>query len=100
MPVAAAVAKMFATDFAQAAFQLAAVVCGVFAHNSCGEHELVAERGRDRASGFKQRLQMRFGGLLKVKGGLTTVAPVGMTPRQQGRFGNPHAVFILTKLHF
>ena len=43
---------------------------------------------------------MRLGGLLESKGGLATVAPVRVAAGQQGGFGNPHAVFILTKLHF
>ena len=33
MPVAAGVAKMFATDFVEPTFQLATVECGVFAHD-------------------------------------------------------------------
>ena len=100
MPVAAGVAKMFATDFAEATFQLAAVECGVFAHRSGGEDKLVAEGRGNGASGFKQRFQMRFGGLLKTKGGFTPVAALCVTTGQQQRFGDPHAVFILTKLHF
>jgi hypothetical protein len=43
---------------------------------------------------------MRLGGLLKTKGGFAPVAPVRVTARQQRRFGNPHAVFILANLHF
>jgi hypothetical protein len=100
MPVAARVAKMFATDFAEAAFQLAAVDCGVFAHGLCGENKLVAESRWDWTSGFKQRFQMRFGGLLKPKDGFAPVTPLRMTTGQQRRFGDPHAVFILTNLHF
>ena len=100
MPVAAGIAKVFATDFAEATFQLAALEGGVFAHGSSGENELVAESGWNRASGFKQRFQMRFGGLLKTQGGFAPVAPLCVTTGQQQRFGDPHAVFILTKLHF
>ena len=100
MPVTAGVAKMFATDFAKATFQLGAVECGVFAHGSGGENKLVAESGWNGASGFKQRLQMRFGGLLKTKGRFAPVAPMCVTTGQQQRFGDPYAVFIPTELHF
>ena len=100
MPVAAGVAKMFATDFVEAPFQLAAVKGGVFAHGSSSKNELVAESGWNGASGFKQRFQMRFRGLLKAKRGLAAVAPVRVTTGQERGFGNPHAVFILTQLHF
>ncbi|MGA2181113.1 MAG: hypothetical protein ABSH15_16220 [Verrucomicrobiota bacterium] len=55
---------------------------------------------RDGAPGFEQSFQMRFGRLLESKGGLATVAPVCMAAGQQGGFGNPHAIFILTELHF
>ena len=100
MPVAAGVAKMFAADFVEAPFQLAAVECGVFAHGSSGENELVAESGWNGASGFKQRFQMRFGGLLKTNGSFAPVAPLCVTTGQQQRLGDPYAVFILTELHF
>jgi hypothetical protein len=43
---------------------------------------------------------MRLGRLLESKGGLAMVAPVRMAAGQQGGFGNPHAIFILTELHF
>ena len=89
-----------ATDFAEAAFQLAAVEGGVFAHGLSGENKFIAESGWNGASGFEQRFQMRLGGLLKTKGGFAPVASLCMTTGQQQRFGNPHAVFILTKLHF
>jgi hypothetical protein len=100
VPMAASVANMFATDIAETAFQLAAVECGVLTHGSCGENKLVAECRWDGASGFKQRFQMRFGGLLKAKSGFAPVASMRMTTRQQQRFGDPHAVFVLTNLHF
>ena len=100
MPVTAHVAKMFTTDFTPATFQLAAVECGVFAHGSGGENKLVAESGWDGASGLKQRFQMRFGGLLKTKGGFAPVAPMCVTTGQQRRFGDPYTVFIPTELHF
>ena len=100
MPVAAGVAKMQASDLAEAAFQLAAVDCGIFAHGSRGEDELVAESGWDGASGFKEGFQMRFGGSLETKRGFAPIASVRVTTGQQRRFGNPNAVFILTNLHF
>ena len=55
---------------------------------------------RDGASGFEQSFQMRLGSLLESKGGLATVAPVRVAAGQQGGFGNPHAIFILSELHF
>ena len=55
---------------------------------------------RDGASGFQQRFQVRLGGLLETQRRFAPVAPVRVTTGQEGRFGNPHAVFILTKLHF
>ena len=91
---------MFATDFAEAAFQLAAIECGVFAHRSGGEDKLVAEGRGNGASGFKQRFQMRLGRLLKTKRGLAAVASMSMAAGQEAGLGNPHAVFILTELHF
>src|ERR1041384_4838529 len=70
------------------------------AHSSSGENELVAESWRDGASGFEQSFQMRFGGLLKTERGFAAVASVRVTAGQQRRLGNPHAVFVLTELHF
>ena len=55
---------------------------------------------RDGAPGFEQSFQMRLGSLLESKGGLATVAPVCVAAGQQGGLGNPHAIFILTELHF
>ena len=55
---------------------------------------------RDGTPGFEQSFQMRLGSLLESKGGLAPVAPVCVAARQQGGFGNPHAIFILTELHF
>ena len=81
--VATSVAEMFATNFAEAAFQLAAVECWEFAHGSCGQNELVAEGGWDGPPGFKQRFQMRFGGLLKAKDGFAPVAALRMATGQQ-----------------
>ena len=43
---------------------------------------------------------MRFGSLLESQGGFAAVAPVRVATGQQCGFGNPHAVFILSKLHF
>ena len=43
---------------------------------------------------------MRLGSLLESQSGFATVAPVRMAAGQQGGLGNPHPVFILTKLHF
>lgn len=71
-----------------------------FAHGSGSENKFVAESGRDGASGFEQRFEMRLGGLLKAERGFAPVAPVRVAAGQERRFGNPYAVFILTKLHF
>ena len=100
MPVAPGGANEFATNLTQTALQLAAVPRGIFAHRSGGEDEFVAESGRDGAPGFEQSFQMRLGRLLESEGGLAPVAPVRVATGQQGGFGNPDAVFILTKLHF
>jgi hypothetical protein len=99
MAVAAGSPKEFAADFAQAAIELPAVVAGEPAHGSGNQNEFLAESGRDRASGFEQRFQMRLGGLLKAQGCFTAVASMGVAARQERRSGDPHAVFILSKLH-
>ena len=59
-------AEQFAADFPQAALQLPAVVGWVLAHGSGGEDEFVAESRWNRATGFQQRFQMDFCGLLKA----------------------------------
>jgi hypothetical protein len=100
MPVTAGCAKEFAANLVEPAFQLAAIECGVFAHASSSENELVAKSSWDGASGFEERLQMSFGGLLKTQGRFAPVASVGMAAGKQRRLGNPHAIFILTELHF
>ena len=100
MPVAPGGAEEFAANLTQTTVKLAAVPGGIFAHRSGGEDEFVAEGGRYGASGFEQSFQMRLGSLLESQGGFATVAPVCMAAGQQGGFGNPHAVFVLTKLHF
>ena len=100
MPVAPSGAKKFTTNLTQTALQLAAVPGGIFAHRSGGENKFVAEGGRNGTPGFEQSFQMHLGRLLKSQGGLAPVAPVCVTTGQQGGFGNPDAVFILTELHF
>ena len=100
MPVTTRSAKEFAADLAEASLQLAAVVGGVFAHGSGGKDKLIAERGRNGAAGFQERLEVRLGGLLKAKHGFTAVAAVRVAAGKQGGFGNPDAVFILSDLHF
>ena len=67
---------------------------------SGGENKFITEGFWNRASGFKQRFEMRLGGLLKTQSGFAPVASVRVTAGQQRRFGNPHAVFILPELHF
>jgi hypothetical protein len=100
MAMTARRAKKFTTDFAESPFQLTAVPRGVFAHGSGGENKFVAEGSRDGASGFEQRFQMDLGGLLKAERSFAPVASVRVAAGEQRRFGNPHAVFILTELHF
>lgn len=100
MPVAPGGAKKFTANLTQTTVKLTTVPRGIFAHRSGGENKFVAESGRDGTSGFEQSFQMRLGGLLKSQSGLATVAPVRVATGQQGGFGNPHAVFILSELHF
>ena len=100
MPVASSGANKLAANLTQTTVKLAAVPGGIFAHRSGGENKFVAEGGRDGTSGFEQGFQMRLGSLLESQVGLATVAPVRMAARQQGGFGNPNAIFILTELHF
>ena len=100
MPVTAGRAKKLTTDFTESPFQLKAIPGGIFAHKSGSENEFVAEGHRNWAASFEQCFQMDFGGLLKAEGGFATVASVGVATGQGRRFGNPHAVLILTDLHF
>ena len=100
MPVASSGANKLAANLTQTTVKLAAVPGGIFAHRSGGENEFVAEGSRDGTPGFEQGFQMRLGSLLESKGGFATVAPVRMAAGQQGGFGNPHAIFIQTELHF
>lgn len=58
------------------------------------EDEFVAEGGRNRAPRFHQRLQMRFGGLLKAQDGFTAVASVRVTAGEQFAFRDEEAVLI------
>ncbi len=43
---------------------------------------------------------MRLGGLLEVKEGFAAVASVGVAAGQEGGFGDPHAVFVASNVHF
>lgn len=70
----AGVAQMFAADFPQPAFQLAAIKGRIFTHNSSRENKLVAKGGRNGAAGFEQHFQMSFGRLLKTESGFPAVA--------------------------
>lgn len=100
VPVAAGGAFMHTPDFTQATIQLAAVPGRVFAHRSGSEDEFIAKGGGDGAARVEQCFQMGLGGLLKAERGFTPVASVGVTARQEWRFGDPHAVCILADLHF
>ena len=51
---------------------------------SGGEDKFIAESFGNRASGFKERFKMFFGGLLKTQRGFAPVASVRMTAGQQG----------------
>src|SRR5476651_2702359 len=85
---------------AQAAFKLAAVPRRIFTHRSGGENEFIAKGFGNGASGFEQRFEMLFGGLLKTQCGFAPVVSVRVAAGQQRRFGNPHAVFVLSDLDF
>lgn len=100
VPMAAGGAQEFAADFPQPALKLAAVPRGILAHGSGGEDEFVAERGRDGAAGFEQRLQVRLGRLLKAQGGFPAVASLRVAAGQEAGFGDPDPIFILPELHF
>lgn len=93
-------AQEFTANLTQTTVKLTTVPRGIFAHGSSGQNEFIAESGRDGTSGFEQRFQMRLGSLLESQGGFAAVAPVRVAARQQSGFGNPYAVFVLTKLHF
>jgi hypothetical protein len=100
MPVTASVAQMNAADFSETPLQLAAIERRVFAHGSRGEHEFIAERGRNRAARFEQGFQMGFGRLLKTEDRLASVAPVRVATGKQVGFSNPHSVFVAPRLDF
>lgn len=51
---------------------------------SGGENKFIAESFGNRPSGFEQRFEMFFGGLLKTKGSFAPVASVRVTAGQQG----------------
>jgi hypothetical protein len=67
---------------------------------SGGENEFVTESCGNGTAGFKERFEVRFGGLLKTQSCFTAVASVRVTAGQQCGFGNPYTVFILPELHF
>ena len=100
MPVTARRPQQFTTDFAKPPIQLTAVVGRVLAHASGRKDEFVAEGRWNRPTGFQQRLQMGFRGLLKAEQRLAPVASVRVATGQQAGFGNPHAIFIPSKSHF
>jgi len=72
---------------------------GIFPRSS-GENKFIPESFRNRPPGFKERLEMRLGGLLKPQGSFAPVPPMRVTTWQQGRFGDPYAVFILSQMYF
>ena len=59
------ITQVFTPDFAETPFQLATVERWVLAHRSGRENKFIAKSWWNRAAGFQQRLQMRFGCLLK-----------------------------------
>jgi hypothetical protein len=97
--VAAGIAQMFAANVPESSLELPAIVGRIFARESRGEDEFVAESWRDGTACFQQRFQMRLGGLLKVKKGFAPVASVRVAAGQQVGLGNPHAIFISSNLH-
>ncbi len=84
MPVTAGVAQVFAADLAETPLQLAAVERGVFAHDSGGDNEFVAEGGWDGAASFQECLQMGLGRFLKPKNGFAPVTSMCVAAGQQG----------------
>ncbi len=59
-----------------------------------------ASGGRDGTTGSEQRFEMELGSLLETQVGFAPVASVRVAAGQQGGFGNPNPVFILTDLNF
>src|SRR4030095_10543089 len=92
--VTACATEVLAPDIPESSFKLPTVIGRVFAHESGRENKFVAERRRDRATGFQQSFQMCFGGLLKAEQGLASVASVSVAAGQEAGFGDPHTVFI------
>ena len=99
MTMTSGVAQVNAANLFQPPFQSAAIEGGVLAHSSSREHKLVSERRRNRASCLEQRLEMRFGRLLKTQDGFTSVTPMRVAARKQVGFGNPNPVFVLARLN-
>jgi hypothetical protein len=93
--VTARITEVLATDVPESSFELPTGIRRVLAHELGREDELVAERRRDRAAGFQQSFQMRLGGLLKAEQCFASVASMSVAAGQEGRFGDPHTVFIL-----
>ena len=93
--VTARATEVLATDVPESSLELPTVIGRVLAHESGREDEFVAKRRRDRAAGFQQSFQMRLGGLLKAEQGFASVASMSVAAGQEGRFGDPHTVFIL-----
>jgi hypothetical protein len=67
VPVTARATEVLAANVPEPSFELPTVIGRVFAHESGREDEFVAERRRDRATGFQESFQMRLGGLLKAE---------------------------------
>ena len=93
--VTARATEVLATDVSESSFELPTVIGRVLAHESGREDEFVAERRRDRATGFQESFQMRLGGLLKAEQGFASVASMSVAAGQEAGFGDPHTVFIL-----
>ena len=66
---------------------------------SGGENKFVAEGFGNRASGFEQRFEMIFRGLLKTQSCFAPVPPVRVATGQQAGFRNPYAIFIPSNSH-
>jgi len=99
MTMTSGVAQVNAANLFQPSFQSTAIEGGVLAHRSSREHKLVSERRRNRASCLEERLEMRFGRLLKTQDSFTPVTPVRVAARKQVGFGNPNSVFVLARLN-
>ena len=77
-------AQQFTTNLPEPPLQLTTIPGGIFTPRSAGEDKLVAKGGRNGATGFEQRFQVDFGGLLKAVRDFAAVTSMRVTTGQQG----------------